>query len=91
MSIKEVMTIGTSGMTTAQKQEEQEHRIKVCERINLLQVRILGCEKAVKGCENGSKAAKELNYRIKQYNREMNRIKGEESHWLKEAAWFMYA
>ena len=91
MSIKEIMTIGTSGMNTAQKQEEQEHRIKVCERINLLQVRIIGCERAVKTCESGSKAARELNYRIKQYHREMNRIKGEESHWLKEAAWFMYA
>ena len=34
MSIKEVMQIGTSGMTASQKEAEQARRLKVVERIN---------------------------------------------------------
>ena len=36
MTIKEIMKIGTAGMNTAQKMEEQERRIEVSQRINLL-------------------------------------------------------
>ena len=91
MTIKGIMRIGCEGMNTAQRQEEQERRIKVGERINLLQARMDGCKKAVKDCEKNSPAAKMLNGKIRQYNKELNRIKSTESIWLKEAAWFMYA
>ena len=90
MSIKEIMKIGTNGMTTAEKQEEQERRIQVSERINLLQVRILGYEQESKKVASGSAEAKELKAKIRKYNREMSRIKGSESEWLKQAAWFLY-
>ena len=90
MSIKEIMLLGTDGMTTAQKQEEKERRIKVSERINLLHSKKTACENAARTCEKGSAAAKLLNGKVKQYNREINRIKGEESGWLKSVAWFMY-
>lgn len=91
MSINEIMKIGTKGMNTAQKQEEQERRIKVSERINLIQSKKVACENEAKGCEKGSPVAKMLNGKIKQYNRELNKIKADESEWLKEVAWFMYA
>lgn len=91
MTIKEIMTIGTKGMTTAQKQEEQERRISVSERINLLQVKTIACEKEVKKVEKGSEAEKMLNRKIRSYNRELRRIRATESEWLKQAAWFMYA
>lgn len=91
MSIKEIMKIGTAGMTTAQKQEEQERRIQVSERINLLQVRMIACEGEQKKVDKGSKAEKMLKSKIRNYQKEMNRIKGEERNWLREAAWFLYA
>ena len=91
MTIKEIMEIGTSGMDTAQKQEEQERRIMVSERINLLQVKTIACEKEAKKVEKGSETSKMLNRKIKSYARELNRIKASESEWLREAAWFMYA
>lgn len=91
MTIKEIMKIGTSGMTTAEKMEEQERRVQVCVRINQLQVRVIGCEAEAKKVEKGSKADKFLKAKIRKCNRELNRIKGAESVWLREAAWFMYA
>lgn len=91
MTIKEIMQIGTSGMNSAQKYEEQERRLEVSNRLNVLHFRIEGCQKSVQECKKGSEAEKMLNSRIKQYKREMNRIKAAESEWLKQAAWFMYA
>lgn len=91
MTIKEIMKIGTKGMNTAQRQEEQERRLKVAERINLLDNRMTGCKKELQKVEKGSPAAKLLNGKVKSMNRELNRIKAAESIWLKEAAWFMYA
>ena len=91
MTIREIMKIGTKGMSTAEKLEEQERRISVSERINQLQVKTIACEKEVKKVEKGSEAARMLNRKIKSYNRELNRIKASESEWLREAAWFMYA
>ena len=78
MSIKEVMKLGTAGMNTAQRQEEKERRIKVAE-----QIAKLGGQLAI------SKAAKDEK-RVKVLTRKLNRIKADESVWLKEAAWFMY-
>ena len=76
MTIKEMMKIGTSGMTDQQKDEEQARRLKVVERINHLGklATLLDDQKKKNRC-----------------NRELKRIKADESEWLKQAAWFMYA
>lgn len=76
MTVKAVMELGTKGMNTAQKQEEKERRIAVVEKINKIGMKI-----------KRSEDKKE----IRKYNRELSRIKAEESIWLKEAAWFLYA
>ena len=91
MTITEIMKIGTAGMNTAQKMEEQERRIEVSQRINLLQVRMVACEQEVKNVEKGSTAARLLNGKIRKAKKELNSIKGAEKSWLREAAWFMYA
>ena len=90
MSINEVMKLGTKGMSGAEKAAEQERRMKVVDRINLLGNRLYGGRIALRMCEKGSADAKKLNVQIKGWEREINRIKGEEICWLKEAAWFMY-
>lgn len=91
MTIKEIMKIGTSGMSTAQKQEEQERRIEISVRINRLQEKVVACESEAMKVEKGSPAARMLNSKIRKANKELNRIKADESVWLREAAWFMYA
>ena len=91
MTITEIMKIGTAGMNTAQKMEEQERRIEVSQRINILQVRMIECESEAKKVEKGSPAAKVLNGKIRRAKKELNSIKGAEKVWLREAAWFMYA
>lgn len=91
MSINEIMKIGTAGMNTAQRMEEQERRIAVSQRINTLQVRMIECEHEVKKVEKGSHAARLLNGKIRKAKKELNSIKGAEKVWLREAAWFMYA
>ena len=91
MSINEIMKIGTDGMSTAQKQEERERRISISQRINLIQVRMLECEKEAKKCEKGSKAEKMLRAKVRKFERELRKIKADEGVWLREAAWFMYA
>ena len=91
MTITEIMKIGTAGMNTAQKMEEQERRIEVSQRINILQVRMVACEQEVKKVEKGSPAARLLNGKIRKAKKELNSIKGSEKAWLREAAWFMYA
>ena len=83
--------IGTKGMNKAQKEVEQERRMKVVDRINLLDNRLHGGRIALRMCDKGSADAKKLNAQIKGWEREIKRIKGEENCWLKEAAWFMYA
>ena len=91
MSINEIMKIGTAGMNTAQRMEEQERRIAVSQRINTLQVRMIECESEAKKVEKGSPAARLLNGKIRRAKKELNGIKGAEKAWLREAAWFMYA
>lgn len=76
MTIKEIMEIGTSGMNTAQKQEEKERRIKVVDRINHIGL-------MVKVSEDKKQKSR--------YNRELRKIKADESEWLRNAAWFLYA
>ena len=83
MTIKELMKIGTSGMTEEQKDEELARRLKVVERINKL-------AESVKQIESlpDDKARKNQK---KSYARKLKQIKADESVWLKQAAWFMYA
>ena len=91
MTIKDIMSIGTKGMSARERSAEQERRVAVAERINLLGSRIAGCKADLQGCEKGSPAAKKLNGKVRGMTRELNRIKGAEGAWLKEAAWFLYA
>ena len=77
MTIKEIMNIGCDGMNEAQKGVEQERRLKVCEKINKLGGKI-----------ESAAGDKKL---VRKLNRELAKIKGAESIWLKKAAWFMYA
>lgn len=91
MTIKDIMKIGTKGMSAIEREQEQERRIKVSERINLLQVKIVGCEAEAKKAAKGSSDEKRLKGKIRGYNREISKIKGDESVWLREAAWFLYA
>lgn len=91
MTIKDIMKIGTKGMSASEREQEQERRIKVSERINLLQVKIIGCEAEAKKAAKGSGDEKRLKSKIRGYNREISKIKGDESVWLREAAWFLYA
>lgn len=77
MTIKEIMNIGCDGMNEAQKSAEKERRLKVCEKINKLGGKI-----------ESAAGDKKL---VRKLNRELAKIKGSESIWLKKAAWFMYA
>jgi hypothetical protein len=83
MTIKELMKIGTNGMTDEQKDEELARRLKVAERINKL-------AESVKQIE-GLPDDKALKNQKKSYARKLKQIKADESVWLKQAAWFMYA
>ena len=76
MSINEVMTIGTKGMNTTQRQEEKKRRIEVVGRINKIAEKMAGC------CADKSKQ--------RRYKKQLETIKAEESGWLKQVAWFMY-
>lgn len=90
MSINEIMKAGTNGMSKAEKAAEQERRLKVSLRINLLGNRVDGGKTALRMCEKGSAEAKKLNAQIRVWERELAKIKRDESVWLKKAAWFMY-
>lgn len=76
MTIKQVMEIGCEGMTEEQKEQEQERRLKVASKVTDLGYRMKACQDK----KQARKLAKVL-----------NKIKGAESAWLREAAWFMYA
>lgn len=91
MSIKEIMEIGTQGMNTAQKQEEKERRVKVVERINTIGEKIARIDVQLKILPAEYHACKIWKQRKQEYVRQLRKIKSDESIWLKEAAWFMYA
>ena len=75
MSINDVMKIGTKGMTQEQITAERDRRIEVVEKINQIGDKIAKCE---------------IEKKVKKYKREIERIKADESSWMKEAAWFLY-
>lgn len=91
MTINDIMNIGCEGLTRKQKDAEKERRIKVAEKVNLLDGKISACRVAVKAVKKDSAEAKKLNGRIRHLRREMDKIKADESIWMREAAWFMYA
>ena len=91
MSINEIMKIGTAGMNTAQRMEEQERRVKVVERINFMTEMIDRINVQLKLLPSDYKCCKIWKNRKNRYRMELNRIKANESEWLREAAWFMYA
>lgn len=91
MSINEIMKIGTNGMNASEKQKEQERRVKVVERINAIGEKIARIDVQLKILPAEYGACKIWKQRKQEYLRQLRKIKGEESVWLKDAAWFMYA
>lgn len=75
MSINEVMKIGTQDMTQEQITAERDRRIGVVEKINQIGDKITKCE---------------IEKKVKKYKHEIDKIKADESSWMKEAAWFLY-
>lgn len=75
MSVNDVMKIGTKGMTQEQIAVERDRRIGVVEKINQIGDKIVKCE---------------IEKKVKKYKREIDKIKADESVWMKEAAWFLY-
>lgn len=82
MTIKEMMKIGTNGMTDEQKDVELARRLKVVERINQLAEKV----KKIESIPDD----KERKIQKKCCARKLKKIKADESLWLKQAAWFMY-
>jgi hypothetical protein len=75
MTIKEIMQIGCDGMDEKQMAAEQERRLQVAEKVRKMGDRMAVADEKQK----------------RKLSRAMNRIKADESVWLREAAWFMYA
>lgn len=90
MTINEVMKIATEGMNTARRQEEKERRIKTVERLNKLNDKIERINIQLKVLPADYKCCKIWRNRRNSYNREIRKIKANESAWLKEVAWFIY-
>lgn len=90
MTIKEVMKIGTDGMTEEERQEEKERRLKAVERLNKLNDKIERINVQLKVLPESYGCCKIWENRKNGYVREMRKIKANESVWLKEVAWFIY-
>lgn len=90
MTINEVMKIATEGMSTAQQQEEKERRIKTVERLNKLNEKVNRINIHLKLLPPEYECCKIWKNRRNSYNREIRKIKANESAWLKEVAWFIY-
>lgn len=91
MSIKEIMQIGTDGMSKAEIQGEQERRLKVVERINYISEMVKRINIQLEQLPASCKVCKIWKNRRNRYNREIKRIKADEGSWLRDVAWFMYA
>ena len=92
MTVKEVMKIGCEGMSADQREAEQERRIKVCEKINLLGIKIDTCKLAlfVLKDEKGSQRYRKAVAKKRHFVKALEKIKAAESIWRREAAWFIY-
>lgn len=75
MTIKEIMQIGCEGMDEKQRAAEQCRRLAVAEKVTKIGYRMAGADEKQK----------------RKLTRAINRIKADESEWLRQAAWFMYA
>jgi len=93
MTITEIMEIGTTGMTAAEKTAEQARRLYVARKVTEIGERadILRKSLAILKFKPGSEARKSYEKEIRKCERKLRRIKADESEWLKAAAWFMYA
>lgn len=74
MTIKQVMALGTEGLTAVQMQEELERRMAIVHRINKL----------------GAQMANADTTRKSELKKRLNHIKADENVWLRKAAWFLY-
>ena len=75
MTIKEIMRIGCDGMDEKQMAAERIRRLQAAEKVTRLGDRMAVADEKQK----------------RKLSRALNRIKADESEWLREAAWFMYA
>ena len=78
MSIKEVMKIGCEEMTDQGKVAEQDRRLAVVIRINKI------------GSQIDEAQAVKDEKKVRNLKRTLNKIKGDEREWLRQAAWFLY-
>ena len=92
MSINEVMKIGTQDMTQEQITAERDRRIGVVEKLNRIGEQLDTTKKAVGilNLKKGSDAQKAYARKIRQLEKNISKIKADESSWMKEAAWFLY-
>lgn len=90
MTVKEVMKIGCEGMNADQLEKEQERRLKVCERINKIGEQHVICRIAEELVPEGSVEKKNVKRKMRKLVKTLNKIKAQESVWLKEAGWFLY-
>ena len=74
MSINEIMKIGTKGMTTEEKREEQERRIKVAEKINAIGEKIARIDVQLKLLPAEYGACKVWKQRKQEYIRQIRKI-----------------
>ena len=93
MTLRDIMEIGTSGMTATEKREEQARRLEVARKVTQLGERARDLRKclAILNFREGSESKKSYEKEIRSCERKLRRIKADESEWLKHAAWFMYA
>ena len=93
MTIKEIMKIGTDGMSMVEKNTEQERRLDVARKVTKLGERANVLRKSLEilNFRKGSEARKSYEKEIRSCERKLRRIKADEGEWLKQAAWFMYA
>ena len=92
MTVKELMKIGCEGMSADQLREEQQRRLKVSQKINEIgeTYKTFYIGYLAYKDQKGSPVLKKINAKLRQLERALNKIKSDESIWLKEAAWFLY-
>lgn len=90
MTIKEAMQFGCDGMTEQEIVEETVRRLKVIEKINAMGELITRLDVQIVLLPADYNAVKIFKRRKRNTIKKLNRIKADESIWLRQAAWFMY-
>ena len=92
MTVKELMKIGCEGMNADQGKAEEDRRLKVCEKINQIgeRYKVLQIGFIALKDQKGSPVLKKINAKKRQCAKALDKIKREESVWLREAGWFLY-